>query len=153
MKPSSKKLIIFGVIIINLLGAWSFYYMFYGKRNSFDLDKKVSINSSKITKIETDLGTWKWHDTVFDFYHDYKVILKDRDGIKAFCEILKSSKPKYIDTRAVEWIDIYLDKVDLNPEIKLQQTNSNEIFFEFDNHTYEGKELSEFIKKNKIKVK
>ena len=50
------------------------------------------------------------------------------------------------------WLGTSVYHGDLNPEIKLQQTNSNEIFFEFDNHTYEGKELSEFIKKNKIKV-
>lgn len=153
MNFSIKKVIILAVIIINLLGAWSFYYMFYGKENSFDLAKRVLINPSKITTIETDLGTWKWNDTVFDFYHDYKIILEDKNDIESFCRIMKTSKAKYIDSRTSDWIDIYLNKIDLKAEIKLRKTISNEIYFEFNNHSYEGNELAEFIKNKKLKVK
>ncbi len=153
MNFSIKKVIILGVILVNLLGAWSFYYMFYGKENSFDLGKKVSINASKILKIETDLGTWKWNDTVYDFYHDYKLVLKDKNDIISFCRIMENSKAKFIDNRTSDWIDIYLNKIDLEAEIKLQKTISNEIYFEYDNHTYEGKELAEFVEKKKQKIK
>lgn len=153
MTFSVKKIIILGVIIINLLGAWSFYYMFYGKKNSFELDKKAKINSSKIKKIETDLGTWKWNDTIFDFYKNYKVVLKDKNDITSFCKIIENAKAKYIDSRTSYWIDIYLNEVDLNAEIHLKQSIENEIYFEYENHTYEGIELSNFLAKNKHKIK
>lgn len=148
----NRKVLILGVII-NLLGVWSFYYMFYGKENSFDHKKKVTINSSKIIKIETDHGTWKWNDSVFDFYNDYKVVLKDKNDIKSFCRIMETSKAKYIDTRTSDWIDIYINEIDLEPEIKLQKTMANEIYFEYDDHTYEGTELAKFIKGKIVKVK
>ena len=151
MNFSIKKTIILGVIVINLLGAWALYYMFYGKENSFDYSKRAVIISSKIRKIETDLGTWKLNDSIFDFYKDYKVEVENRNDIESFCRIIQNSKPKYIESRAQYFIDIYLNKVDMEPQIRLLRTMSNEVYFEYEDHTYEGKELAEFMEKNKTK--
>lgn len=153
MTFSIKKSIIFGVIVINLLGVWAFYHMFYGRKKSFDYSKKASIVSSKITTIETDQGIWKLNDSIFDFYHDYKVKFTNQNDIESFCKIIENSKSKYIDDRTSYWVDIYLNKIDLEPEIKLQKTISNEMFFKYDNHTYEGRELANFIEKNKVRQK
>ena len=110
------------IFVLNELGEVEYTYE---KSNSIviniliDLTKKVSINPSKIIKIETDSGTWKWNDTVYDFYLDYKLILKDKNDINSFCRIMATSKAKYIDSKTSYWIDIYLNKIDLEAEIKL----------------------------------
>ncbi len=152
MNSRNKKLLIFVVILINLLGIYSFYYMFFGKEILFDLNKKAKLNPSNIIKVETNQGTWNWNDTIYDFYNNYKVVLGDKKNIEEFREIIEKSSAKYVDNRILYWVDIYINEVDLNAEIHLMETIENEIYFEYENHTYDGEKLSNFLNKHKVKI-
>ena len=134
---------------------WSAYRMFYGREKSFDTTKVATINESEINEVESDEGTWKWNDEKFDFYKKYKIRCATKSDIEEFCRIIKSSKSKYIDIAGIDcWINIYFKKngkKDLM--IVLKHNYSNQVFFEYENQTYDGKLLEKYIEVKKIKVK
>lgn len=150
-----KNIFIFGIVISNILFLLSLYYMFYYKEASFDTLKKPEINSVVINSIETDEGTWRWGSKEYDFYNDYKVKLVRKTEIQEFCNVIKESKAKYVDNlKCKNWVNIYFDSNNnLEHKITLKYNFSEEIFFEYDNHTYEGEKLESFLKAKIYKIK
>lgn len=148
----NRKGLIIIIVVINILFVYSLLNMFYFKKASFDNNKKANIDCSKIQKIETDEGNWEWNNTLYDFYDNYKVTLSTNEEIDEFCKIIKSSKAKYIDNlKSKNWVNIYFTnngKEEL--KIELHHSFSDEIYFEFENHTFDGGDLANFIK-NKMK--
>jgi len=150
---NKKFLIIVVIIIVNLLFVWSVYRMFYSRKNSFDAKKEVVIDANGINKIESGDGNWKWNNQIYDFYKIYKINCATKIEINEFCQVMKASKSEYVDIAGIDyWIEIYFKKNGKEElAITLKHNYSNQVFFEYQNHTYNGKLLADYIKRKKVK--
>jgi len=144
-----KKVFVVIIIIVNLLLAWSVFNMFYYKRASFDTSEKAKLNQSNVDKINNGDGSWKWNEKEYDFYKEYSFSLT-KNEISEFCKIINSANAKYIDNiRPEKWLDIYIvEKNGKKSLITLKQSNENEIYFDINHKTFDGKELEKYIQKH-----
>lgn len=145
---SIKRVIIFFVIIANLGFLWTIFNMFYYNEQSFDSSKKTTLTADKIIKIKSEAGNWKWNKKNYDFYKEYNFTL-NKNEILEFCKITNSSNAKYIEnTRALLWIEIEIIENTSKTTIYLKQNIENEVYFEINHETFEGKQLEKYIKKH-----
>lgn len=144
-----KKIFILIIVVVNLLFAWSIFNMFYYKKASFDTSEKAKLNQTNVNKIYNGDGSWKWNEKEYDFYNKYSFSLTNNE-IKEFCKIINSSNAKYIENiRPKKWFDIYVeDKNGNETTITLKQSDDNEIYFEIEHKTFEGKELEKYLQKH-----
>ena len=143
---NKRKLLIFIIVIANLGFVWSIFNIFYYKKASFDTSKKATIISSNISKIHNGDGGWIWNENQFDFYKEYSFSL-NKNEIPEFCKIVNTANAKYIENnRPSKWVEIYIiEKNGDDVTIILKQNNEDGVYFEFENHTFEGKELEKYI--------
>jgi hypothetical protein len=144
-----KKLFIIGIVVTNLLFIWSIYNMFYYKKESFNTTEKVTLNANLVNKIYNGNGGWIWNNRKYDFYKEYTFTLNKNEIIE-FCNIISTSKAKYIENiRPIEWFDIYIEEKSGNEKtITLKHSSENEIYFEIEHKTFEGKKLEMFLQKH-----
>ncbi|MFD2942865.1 hypothetical protein [Flavobacterium notoginsengisoli] len=144
----SKRIKIVLIIIANLGFLWAIYNMFYYKKASFDTSEKAQISTDKIIKISSEAGNWEWNKINYDFYKEFYFDLNKNEIIE-FCKIANSSNAKYIENiRAEKWIEIEIKENTSKTTIYLKQNIENEIYFEIDHKTFEGKELEKYIQKH-----
>jgi hypothetical protein len=145
---SRKKILVIIIVTVNLLFAWSVFNMFYYKKTSFDTSEKVKLNISNVDKIFNGDGSWRWNGKEYDFYKEYSFSLT-KNQIKEFSNIINSANAKYIENiRPKKWFDINI--AGRSGDIKtitLKQSNENEIYFEIDHKTFDGRELEKYIEK------
>ena len=146
---SRKKIFITIIVVVNLLFAWFVFNMFYYKKASFDNSQKAKLNLTNVDKIINGDGSWKWNEKEYDFYKEYSFSLT-KNEIKDFGKIINSANAKYIENiRPEKWFDIYIvEKNGNKTTITLNQSNEDEIYFEIDNKTFDGKELEKYIEKH-----
>lgn len=144
-----KRILIIVIVIANLLFVWSVFNMFYYKKASFDTSEKTELNPKVITRIINGDGSWKWNEQEYDFYKAYSFSLTQSEIIE-FCKIVNSSNAKYIENiRPKKWFDIEIQEKNGNEKtITLKQIEENEIYFEIEHKTFEGKELEKYIEKH-----
>lgn len=149
IKMSRKNIYIVVIIAVNLLFAWAAFNMFYCKKVSFDPTEKAKLNQTNVDKIINGDGSWKWNEKEYDFYKEYSFLLT-KNEIKEFSKIINSANAKYIENiRPKKWFDIYIVKKNGNKSlITLKQSNEDEIYFEIDNKTFDGKKLEKYIQKH-----
>lgn len=143
---NKRKLFILIIVIANAGFVWSIFNIFYYKKASFDTSKNAHIISSNISKIHNGDGGWIWNDNQFDFYKKYSFSL-NKNEIFEFCKIINTANAKYIENnRPNKWVEIYIIKKDGDEiTIILKQNNEDGVYFEFENHSFEGKELEKYI--------
>ncbi|MFB9078598.1 hypothetical protein ACFFLS_15135 [Flavobacterium procerum] len=143
-----KIAIITAIIIANLAFLLSIYNIFYYKKASFDTSEKAQINTDKIIKISSGAGNWEWNKINYDFYKEFHFDLNKNEIIE-FCKIVNSSNAKYIENiRAEKWIEIEIEEKAPKTTIYLKQNIDNEVYFEINHKTFEGKELEKYIQKH-----
>jgi len=144
-----RSLIITIIVVINLLFVWSIFNMFYYKKVAFDTSEKAKINTQIVDKIYNGDGSWKWNKNEYDFYKEYSFSLNKNEIIE-LCKIINNSNAKYIENiRPKKWIDINVgDRNGNETIITLKQSDENDIYFEIDHKTFEGKELEKYIQKH-----
>lgn len=143
---SRKKIFI---VVINLLFAWSVFNMFYYKKASFDISEKVKLDQTNVDKIINGDGSWKWNEKEYDFYKEYSFSLT-KNEIKEFVKIINSANAKYIENiRPKEWVDIYIVEKNGNETlITLKQSDENEVYFDINDKTFDGKVLEKYLLKH-----
>lgn len=144
-----KKIYIVIIIAVNLLFAWSIFNMFYYKKASFDTTEKAKLNQTNVDKVINGDGSWEWNEKEYDFYKEYSFSLT-KNQIIEFSKIINSANAKYIENiRPKKWFDIYIVEKNGNKSlITLKQSNENEIYFDFNHKTFNGKELEKYIQKH-----
>ena len=144
-----KKTYIVIIIVVNLLFAWSVFNMFYYKKASFDTTEKAKLNQTNVDKVINGDGSWEWNEKEYDFYKEYSFSLT-KNQIIEFSKIINSANAKYIENiRPKKWFDIYIVEKNGNKSlITLKQSNENEIYFDFNHKTFNGKELEKYIQKH-----
>ncbi|SFD26586.1 hypothetical protein [Flavobacterium phragmitis] len=143
-----KRIKIVLIIIANLGFLWAIYNMFYYKKASFDTSEKAQISTDKIIKISSEAGNWEWNKINYDFYKEFYFDLNKNEIIE-FCKIANSSNAKYIENiRAEKWIEIEIKENTSKTTIYLKQNIENEVYFEINHKTFEGKELEKYIQKH-----
>lgn len=144
-----KKIYIVIIIAVNLLFAWSVFNMFYYKKASFDTTEKAKLNQTNVDKVINGDGSWEWNEKEYDFYKEYSFSLT-KNQIIEFSKIINSANAKYIENiRPKKWFDIYIVEKNGNKSlITLKQSNENEIYFDFNHKTFNGKELEKYIQKH-----
>jgi len=123
--------------------------MFYYKKASFDTTEKARFNQTNVDKVINGDGSWKWNEKEYDFYKEYSFSLT-KNEIKEFSKIINSANAKYIENiRPKKWLDIYIMGKNGNKSlITLKQSNENEIYFDFNQKTFDGEELEKYIQKH-----
>lgn len=123
--------------------------MFYYKKASFDTSEKAKLNQTNVNKIINGDGSWKWNEKEYDFYKEYSFSLTESEIVE-FCKIINSSNAKYIENiRPKNWFDIEIEEKNGNEKtITLKLSEENEIYFEIEHKTFEGKELEKYIGKH-----
>lgn len=146
---SKKKLSILLIVFANIGFVWAVFNMFYYKQASFDTSKKASISIYNINKIHNGDGSWIWNKKEYDFYKEHSFSLSKKE-ISEFCKIINSSNAQYIENiRPKKWLDINVEEKNSNSRlITLKQSDKDEIYFEFENNIFNGKELEKFIYKH-----
>lgn len=144
----NKKYIIILVIFLNIFALINVLYFFHYKEKWFDKTQHPKIDVKNITKIEIREGMWKWNEKEWKHTNNTKLIITDKIKIKNFCDVMLSAKSKYINNiRPNNWLNIYFyynyGKEELS--VVLKENKKDEIFFEYNNNSFEGKNLSEII--------
>lgn len=115
----------------------------------FDKQRKATIEPKDVEAVIIGAGSWKWPDVEWEFVRPERIRLKDRGEIDSFCQTLLSLPAKYIDN-----IRPMNNCVEVDVEFKdhsrehgvLKQNYQDEIFLEFDDHTYEATSLKEWLR-------
>ena len=146
---SKKKLSILLIVFANIGFVWAVFNMLYYKQASFDTSKKANISIYNINKIHNGDGSWIWNKKEYDFYKEHSFSLS-KNEISEFCRIINSANAQYIENiRPKKWLDINLEEKNSNTRlITLKQNYEDEIYFEFEDNTFNGKELEKFIYKH-----
>ncbi len=144
----NRKGIIIVLILFNLVALVNALYFFHYKEKWFDNTKHPKIDVKNISKIEIREGLWKWNDREWQHTNDTKIFITDKKQIIKFCDVMLVSNSKYIkNLRPADWLNIYFYYNDGDEELSVVVKRNEEdgIFFEYDNDSFEGKNLSEFI--------
>ena len=107
----------------------------------FDKQRKAVIDPNNVSAVVIGAGSWKWPDVEWEFVRPVRMRLKDTSEIQSFCQTLGSVQAKYIDNiRPMNnWVEIDVEFKDGPQEHGvIKQNYQDEIFLEFDDHTYEA---------------
>jgi len=147
-----KKSDLFFISIFSAIFLWGAFSMAY-KKVTFDPSEKTNVKENNVIRIYNGNGHWKWNNKEYDFYNDYLFSLT-KNQITEFCKILNSSK--ITDTVVIkpkEWLYIYIKEKNIDKIIVLQKNKDGEVYFEFEDSMFEGKELEKYIYKHIEKTK
>lgn len=144
----NRKGIIIVLILLNIIALINALYFFHYKEKWFDNTEHPKIDVKNISKIEIREGLWKWNDREWQHTNDTKIFITDKKQIIKFCDVMLVSNSKYIkNLRPADWLNIYFYYNDGDEELSvvLKRNEEDGIFFEYDNNSFEGGNLSEFI--------
>ncbi|MBL7951097.1 MAG: hypothetical protein JNM62_05200 [Flavobacteriales bacterium] len=115
----------------------------------FDKQRKATIDPKDVQVVIIGAGSWKWPDVEWEFVRPQRMRLKDRGEIDSFCRTVSSLPAKYIDNiRPMNnWVEIDVEFNDHSSEHGvIKQNYQDEIFLEFDGHSYEATPLKDWLR-------
>ncbi len=120
----------------------------------FDKQQKVHIDPSTVSAVVIGAGSWKWRDVEWEFVRPVRMRLEEDSVVQSFCETLGSLQAKYIDNirPGNNWVEIDVEFKDNSREHGvIKQNYQEEVFLEFDGHTYEATPLKNWLRQVALK--
>lgn len=138
------------VLLIGFLGGlYLWINHLYLEKAFFDETKRITIQSDQIEQIEILDGRWNWPDAEWKMNPSTILKFSDRDDIIKTCSIINDARAKYVDDiqGVYGFLTVKLRRRQGSAIIlRLNQNLQKDIFFEYDDHTFEGSALSTQVK-------